>query len=1105
MLYRQKVLLIVLMLAVYCVLQAQNTHLPYFNGFENPSDTVGWTFKVRPKTSGFEVGSAVHCLGYKSMYISPDTGRTATYIVTSSGYVSVAYTSFTLPAGDYTLAFDYQCGGDGTNQNMMVGFVPSSTAVNAAALGTDFPNAIKRNMFVDNTNNSVFGSSAWRHITGTIHVQTAGTYNLCFAFRCNSRTVVNPGACVDNIQLDTAVNETDCTYPPYGITVVKDAQAGAIVCWQGNATEYEVMAASASNPLDYSYAEHTGVTTTCDTFQYAELGEGQYFFYVRPICNGDTGIYGEISGVLMYDVSAHCIDFITFNAAGTQCTYGTYTNPYQTNGFIDNGPSQMSSRHTIHTDLNETDPRSNGALHTVPAGDVMSVRLGNWNNGSEGEAVTYTYNVPAGSNLILMMKYAIVFEEPGHTQPPEFLLEIMDVNGSLLDRTCTKANFLCDGTLTQGWHSCQASGSYGSLSTIWWKQWTTIGVNLTQYAGQTIKIRLTTKDCNASGHFGYAYYTLNCTAAEITGMSCGEQQSTEIKAPDGFNYRWTNNCTGQTVGTSQSLPVAGTDTCSYTCRCTYKEQSTCYFDLVAYTIPRLPEAKFTYNITYSDCQTHISFTNTSEVYIMKDGVKTYMPTEKITSQTWKVTSKHTGRSYVGTFTAKNLPTINVPKEGDTITIWLQAVSNGCDDDTTIVIAVPPLQESHGITDRYVCLGDKVQFNGEDYRFITADSIEITGKDGKPRYITGQKSVQVIDTLKSWCGCDSILELNLSALITDTMHIDTVICSDQPFCIQVKNGNGVVVLDTCPHQTGHYRIPVASSLKTCDSLFFDVKLQVLDVLDVDVEMQQGQICADDDTFMIKYNTTVGTLAGYRIVYDAKAKAAGFEDTPDTVSADGQLYVPFSIPQIGEGWNGETGSGKYVKPDNYQATVTFYNSNSLCNNVVKTIDFTVQYPKDVIAQRWNDFLGVRNKEYNGGYDFVEYEWYVDGAIAATGKMNMSQYYEEGQKLDPNKTYQVKLMRVGENYGIMTCGFKPVMYDDASVETGAVISLREGSKEGEAKMPARCHAYIYTMSGLYVGEYDFEEGVNGFGVQDMDGVYLMKVIYEDGGSEVIKFMVK
>ena len=75
----------------------------------------------------------------------------------------------------------------------------------------------------------------------------------------------------------------------------------------------------------------------------------------------------------------------------------------------------------------------------------------------------------------------------------------------------------------------------------------------------------------------------------------------------------------------------------------------------------------------------------------------------------------------------------------------------------------------------------------------------------------------------------------------------------------------------------------------------------------------------------------------------------------------------------------------------------------------------------------------------------------------------------------------------------------------EVDAVISLREGSKEGEAKMPARCHAYIYTMSGLYVGEYDFEEGVNGFGVQDMDGVYLMKVIYDDGGSEVIKFMVK
>ncbi len=544
----------------------QYTSLPYFNGFENPQDTVGWTFKKKPKTSGFEVGNAAHCLGYKSMYISPDSGATATYATTASGYVSIAYKSFTLPAGTYTFAFDYQMGGDGTNQDMKVAWASASTSLAAAALGSSYPNAISLNQFTDATNTNTFGISAWKHVIGTINVAAAGTYNLCFAFRTNNQTVSAPGACVDNIQLDTIKSSTDCTQIPYNIHVVKDSQLGFIITWSGNATEYEVIAASAFDPLDYSFCQHDGITTNSDTMQYSELGEGQYFFYVRAICDSDTSMYGEISGVLIYDVSAHCIDFITFNAPGTQCTYGTYDNPYATIGYIDNGPSQISSRHTVHTDLNETDPRT-GGLHTVPTGEMLSVRLGNWDIGSEAESVTYTYNVPAGSSKILMMKYAVVFEEPGHDEPPEFLLEIMNVNGQLLDAICTKAYFRCDGTLTQGWHR---SGAY------WWKDWTDIGVNLTQYAGQTVKVRLTTRDCNYGCHAGYAYFTLNCAEAELTSTL------SEIKAPDGFDYQWINNCTGQTVTTSQVLPlpcIAGIDTCEYTCRCLFKEQPSCYFEL----------------------------------------------------------------------------------------------------------------------------------------------------------------------------------------------------------------------------------------------------------------------------------------------------------------------------------------------------------------------------------------------------------------------------------------------------------------------------------------------------------------------------------------------
>ena len=380
----KRLLFVAVMLLTAIICFGQYTSLPYFNGFENPNDTVGLVFKQRTKATPWTVGSAQHCLGFKSLYTSNDGGSSANYGTTSSGYVSLAYIPITLPQGSYTLAFDYMLGGDGSNQDMKVAWVPSSTTLAGAALGSSYPNAITINQFTDATGRNVFSTAAWSHVTGQINVPAGGgTYNLCFAFRCNSSTQVNPGACVDNIQIDTIHAATDCVQTPYNISVVKDAMAGVIVCWSGNATEYEVVAASASDPNDYSFATHDGITTTCDTFQYSELGEGQYFFYVRPMCGTDTGMYGEISGQLIYDVSGHCIDYVTFNAPGTTCTYGSYNNPYQTTGYIDNGPAQISSRHTVHTDLNETDPRTNGALHTVPVGEIMSVRLGNWNNGSE--------------------------------------------------------------------------------------------------------------------------------------------------------------------------------------------------------------------------------------------------------------------------------------------------------------------------------------------------------------------------------------------------------------------------------------------------------------------------------------------------------------------------------------------------------------------------------------------------------------------------------------------------------------------------------------------------------------------------------------------------
>ena len=42
------------------------------------------------------------------------------------------------------------------------------------------------------------------------------------------------------------------------------------------------------------------------------------------------------------------------------------------------------------------------------------------------------------------------------------------------------------------------------------------------------------------------------------------------------------------------------------------------------------------------------------------------------------------------------------------------------------------------------------------------------------------------------------------------------------------------------------------------------------------------------------------------------------------------------------------------------------------------FTLKYPSSVLQQHWDDFIGVLNKDYNGGYDFVGFQWYKNDKL-------------------------------------------------------------------------------------------------------------------------------
>ena len=122
-------------------------------------------------------------------------------------------------------------------------------------------------------------------------------------------------------------------------------------------------------------------------------------------------------------VYAECPDWYDLTGSHVKCEIGPYSARQTGNGWqtevVDFGPGEIQSRHTVHRDANEVDPRTtnNGTtqgLHTVPAGEIASVRLGNWLDGrvtgnanetGQAERITYTFTV-TDDNKYLLMRYA---------------------------------------------------------------------------------------------------------------------------------------------------------------------------------------------------------------------------------------------------------------------------------------------------------------------------------------------------------------------------------------------------------------------------------------------------------------------------------------------------------------------------------------------------------------------------------------------------------------------------------------------------------------------------------------------------------------------------
>lgn len=365
------------------------------------------------------------------------------------------------------------------------------------------------------------------------------------------------------------------------------------------------------------------------------------------------------------------IDFEGGSTTGWSLTCGFHP-IYNATGCCPNPGGQQVI--TAATNANPLDPF--GGFPLVAPGGNFSLRLGDNNVNGQADRISQTFFVtPQNANFTY--KYAVVFEDPGHTQAeqPSFVVEMVDTLNNAIP--CTYYNVAAGQNIP---------GFLQGPGNVVYKPWTSVVVDLTNYIGQNVTIRFTTYDCALGGHFGYAYIDGQC-AAFTTGSSfsmCAGSYSA-ICGPAGFgSYTWN----GPNVTNVTTQCINATTAGVYSCATTM--MTNCQGPTFTYTVVNYPNPVISFSPQSANpCATNITYNNTSSI-----------SSGNITSYAWNL----------GNNTTSNLtsPSTNYPGYG-TYTVSLTATSNfGCTNTAVSSITIHP-DPVPSFTVNEVCQGSQSNF------------------------------------------------------------------------------------------------------------------------------------------------------------------------------------------------------------------------------------------------------------------------------------------------------------------------------------------------------------------------------------------------------------
>ena len=368
--------------------------------------------------------------------------------------------------------------------------------------------------------------------------------------------------------------------------------------------------------------------------------------------------------------------------------------------------------------------------------------------------------------------------------------------------------------------------------------------------------------------------------------------------------------------------------------------------------------------------------------------------------------------------------------GDYTTTLLDA--NGCDSIVTLHLHV--LQDIQP-TEQHVsiCYGETYVWNGAVY-------------DQSGGYSTMLTSVH---------GCDSIVKLILTVLPQNPITEETV---------TIAFGTSYNWHGESYSVAGDYTTTLTDS-HGCDSIV----ILHLQTVNSNLSVTTFEQCADDP-FLEFYIDDYTTFRNIAFQWDEAAHSQHLHDTIVPVTGP---YV--SIPNTAR-------AGVY----DVQVSAVFNGQHF----GAQSLAVTLLYPSSVLDQHWDDFIGVLTHDYNGGYDFVSFQWYKDNEpLPGETRSYLSSALEFGASYSA-------MLEDANGVKLMTC---PII---ATPQTE--ISLYPSMLTPRQMIHIHTSQYatiqFFTLTGDLLYSTQQEPGEILLQAPDRTGLYIVQIMYHDNTNRVL-----